>query len=106
MIVGISATDIDGTLSFSMNNVSISIDVRKVEWESVKPLYHTLIRLQRQQHLNNRAFALQSDVFQKMWVNTDDPSKAKTMAFQYATESISMYYPVSYKAIWDTHQRF
>jgi hypothetical protein len=79
------------------------MDIRKNEWEQVKPLYRSLIRLQRAQHQNQASLALQKDFLPKLWVTMNDSNQLKTMAFQYATETITHYNPISFKHVWSEH---
>jgi hypothetical protein len=100
--LGIGATDIDGTLIFTLNNQSISIDIRKPDWELVKPLYHSLIRLQTAQRNNHTAAKVQTEFLAKMMIQ-EDPMKIKDMSFAMAGEMMTKYYPVEYKSVWDAH---
>jgi hypothetical protein len=102
---GIGATDIDGTLIFTLNNQSISIDIRKPDWESVKPLYHSLIRLQTAQRNNCMTAKIQTEFLAKMMIQ-QDPMKIIDMSFAMAAEMMTKYYPVDYKSVWDAHKEF
>jgi hypothetical protein len=64
---GVSVTDLDGEIAFRINGRElITIDIRKDEWEAAKPLYYALVRLQRAQHHNTLAFAMQKEMLAKM----------------------------------------
>jgi hypothetical protein len=100
---GLSATDLDGELTFHVNGVRHGMDIRKNEWDQIKPLYRTLIQLQRAQHQNQAALALQKDFLPKLWVTINDGSQLKAMAFDYATETFNRYNPISFKHVWENY---
>ncbi len=100
---GLGPTDLDGTLSFTTNGIEHGIDVRKDKWEQIKPVYRTLIKLQRMQHQNRAALQLQKEMLPKVLSSVSDPKQIKDLAFALALESLQTYFPISYKAIWDAH---
>lgn len=99
------ATDIDGSLIFRVNGTEFSIDIRKPDWELVKPLYRTLLRLSHAQRENVAMLSYQRDILSKLYLNVVEPGKVKEMSFQIATEAVKTFTPSSYKYIWDNHGR-
>ena len=66
---GTVSLDQDGDLHFFISGVEHDIDVRKPEWEAIKPLYHALIYLQREQHQNLATLQLQKELLAKLQIN-------------------------------------
>jgi hypothetical protein len=85
-----------------MNNDAIAIDIKKAEFDAIKPLYHSLIRLQTAQLINQKTAQLQSEFIQKMMIS-EDPMKIKDMSFKLAEEVMTRYYPVDFSSVWDSH---
>lgn len=102
--LGVGMTDIDGTLSFRLNGSEHNIDIRKPDWELIKPLYRTLICLSHAQRENVSMMTYQRDILSKLYLNVSaEPLKVKEMSFQVATEAIKTFTPSSYKYIWENH---
>jgi hypothetical protein len=96
--------DLDGSLVFTIGGRPIEIDILKAEWETVKPLYRTLIRIKRAQDQCAKTLALQEKMVPKVLSNITDIAKLKELSFQLATESAQMYFPISYRVIWDMYR--
>lgn len=100
---GIAGTDFDGELSFNLGSVRLSIDLRRDEWENIKPLYRTLIRLQERHFRDATGLRLFQEVLSKPWIQTADPNSIKDLAFAASAEALDRFFKVSYLEIWEQH---
>lgn len=100
---GLAGTDFDGELAFNLGSYSFGIDVRRDEWENVKPVYRTLIRLQQKQFRESTGLRVFQDILAKAWLQTNDSKSVKDLAFAASTEVVEKFYHISYADIWDQH---
>lgn len=100
---GYSGTDFDGELYFRLGGYEISIDIRKPEWENVKTIYKTLIRLAEKQTRDAASLKFFQDTIAKAWLQTADGKALKELAFSASAEAYDRFLPISYRDIWELH---
>eukprot|EP01040_Poterioochromonas_malhamensis_P006205 gene6205-6678_t len=100
---GLATTDLDGELRFYVGTQDYGIDIRKAEWEGIKPLYRSLLRLEEQQYHDTSVLKLFQEALPKALMQSNDAKTIKDLTFSMAIEAIDRFQPFSYKYIWDSH---
>eukprot|EP01040_Poterioochromonas_malhamensis_P014800 gene14800-16442_t len=101
---GLAGTDYDGELFFQLGGGTISIDIRRDEWEGVKPIYRTLVKLQDRQFREATAYHLFQETLSKAWLQNGDAKVIKDLAVA-SDAAVERYFPVSYIDIWEQHSK-
>ena len=99
---GLTGTDFDGVLHFTVGGAEQKIEIKKSEWEDAKKLYVALQQLHRAQYMNALRYTTEKEILSKVTVNNvTDLTHLGDAVSAVAEKVVNRNNPISYAEIFE-----